>query len=67
MKIHANARKQVQEIIFSRDVSKHFHPDVHFNIISVNAASVHKHLLIILGSKLSFKKHVQFVLVNPAR
>ena len=67
MKNHADARKQVQEIIFSRDVSKHFHPNVHFSNISVNAASVPKHLLIILGSKLSFKKHVQFVLVNPTR
>lgn len=64
MKYNSNASKQIQDIIFSRKVSKPFHPDVNFNNKPVNWTSVHKHLGMTLDFKLSFEEHLKYVFVK---
>ena len=59
MKFNPGASKQAEEIIFSKKVSKPFHPDVYFNNNPVTSTSIHKNLGMILDSKLSFEEHLK--------
>ena len=49
--------KQAEEILFSHKSNKPVHP-IYFNDIEVKKVSDHKHLGLILDSKLSFAKHI---------
>ena len=51
--------KQAQEVIFSRKLSKLFHP---FNNSQVSQTKTQKHLGLILDSKLNFNEHLKDVL-----
>ena len=62
IKYNPVAIKQAQAIVFSRKVSKHFHPDVYFNNNPVSSTSVHKHLGMILDFRLCFEEHLKSVL-----
>ena len=65
MKFIANAStKQAQEIIFSKKVLRSVQPDVYLNNNPVNSTSVHKHLGMILDSKLNFEEHLKRILAK---
>ena len=53
--------KQTQEIIFIMKKIVSVHPVAYFNNILVNSTTTHKHLGIILHSKLNYKNHLQSV------
>ena len=52
-------QKQVVELIFSRKNIKADHPEILFNNTPVMKVDEHKHLRIILDSKLSFSAHIK--------
>ena len=51
--------KQAQERIFNRKKTIYIHPVVYFNNTPVNSTETHKHLGMILDSKLSYNNHLQ--------
>ena len=61
MKFNPDHTKQAQEIIFSRKKTVSIHPVVYFNNTPVNSTATHKHLGMILDSKLSYENHLQSV------
>ena len=61
MKFIPDLTKPAQEIIFSREKFVSIHPVVSFNNTLVNSMATHKHLRIILDSKLSYEDHLQCV------
>lgn len=54
--------KQAQKIIFCGKTSKRNHPSLMFNNTTVDITTTHKHLDLILDSKLSFDKDLKMVL-----
>ena len=50
--------KQAEEMIFSQKRNNVFHPPIYFNNIEVKRVEDHKHLGLVLDSKLSFTKHI---------
>ena len=61
MKFNLDHTKQTQEIIFSRKKTVSLHPVVYFNNAPLNLRATHKHLGMILDSKLSYKNNLQSV------
>lgn len=59
-------RKQAVELVFSKKKVKTDHPIVLFNASPVLTVDQHKHLGIILNSKLSFSAHIQAA-INMSR
>ena len=55
MKFNPNHTKQAQEIIFSTKKTVSIHPVVYFNNARVSFMTTHKHLGMILISKLSYE------------
>ena len=53
--------KQTQEIILSRKETVAIHPVVYFSNTPVNSKATHKHLGLVLDSKLSNQNHDQLV------
>ena len=68
MKFNPDPTKQVHETIFGRKKTGSIHPRVVFNKTPVNSTATHKHLEMILDSKLSYENHLQsaFSWVNKA-
>ena len=68
MNFNPDPTKQAQEIIFSREKTVSIHSLVYFNKNPVNSTATHKHLGMILDSKLSYENHLQSVFsrVNKA-
>ena len=62
MSFNPDPTKQAQEITFSRKISQRNNSGLMFNNSIVNVTSIHKHLGIVFGSKLSFDKHLKSVL-----
>ena len=60
MKFDTDSTKQAKEMIFSRKKSVSIYPAVYFNNDPVNSTAAHKHLGLILDSKLSYENHLQF-------
>ena len=58
MSFNPDPQKQAVELIFSRKRIEIDHPVITFNDIPVEKVSEHKHLGIILDSKLSFSAHI---------
>ena len=56
---HPDPNKQAVELIFSRKNTKTKHPVLLLNKKPVSAVLQHKHLGMILDSKLSFSAHIQ--------
>ena len=54
MRFNPDPNKQAQEVIFSRKINKIDHPPLYFNQNLVKSSSTHKHLGMILDTKLDF-------------
>ena len=54
--------KQAVEVTFSRKISPSNYPPICFNSVPVMKVSEHKHLGVILDSKLSFTSHINAVI-----
>ena len=61
MKFNPHPTKQTKEMIFSRIKTVSIHQDVHLNNNPLNLVATHKHLGVILASKLSYEHHLQSV------
>ena len=60
MKFDPDSIKQAQEMTFSRKKKTvSIHPVVYFNKAPENSTATHKHLEMILESKLSYENHLQ--------
>ena len=59
MCFNPDPQKQAIELTFSRKKTEIDHPAIFFNNIPVKKVSEHKHLGIILDSKLSFSAHIK--------
>ena len=59
MSFNPDPQKQAVELIFSTKRSEMNHPEIRFNNIPVMKVDEHKHLGIILDSKLSLSTHVK--------
>ena len=68
MNFNPDLNKQAQEIIFSKEKTVSINPVVYFNNTPVNATATHKHLGMIIDSKLSYEGYLQsaFSKVNKA-
>ena len=62
MSFNPDTKKQAQEVIFSRKSKAISHPPLVFNNNNVIQYTSHKHLGIILDTRLSFEKHLETVL-----
>ena len=58
MSFNPDPTKQAEEIIFSYKRKSPDHPPIYFNNIEVKRVSDHKHLGLVLDSKLLFTKHI---------
>ena len=58
MRFNSDPKKQAQEVIFSRKISKIDHPPLYSNEILVKSSSTQKHLGMLLDTKLDFSLHV---------
>ena len=59
MSFNPDPQKQAVELIFSTKRIEMNHPEIHFNNMPVMKVDEHKHLGIILDSKLSFSAHIK--------
>ena len=58
MSFNPDPLKQAEEIIFSRKLKPCDHPPIYFNNVEVKRVENHKHLGLILDTKLNFKKYI---------
>ena len=58
MSFNPDPTKQAEELLFSNKLSRPSHPPLYFNGIEVKNVSEHKHLGLVLDSKLSFTTHI---------
>ena len=58
MSFNPDATKPAEEILFSQKLKSPDHPTIYFNNVEVKRVNHHKHLGLILDSKLSFAKHI---------
>ena len=65
MSYNTDPMKQAIEVIFSRNPTTVNHPAIYFNDTQVTRANEHKHLSIILDSKLSFSRHIESAISKP--
>ena len=67
MSFNPDPNKQAQEVIFSRKLNKPDHPSLNFNNTVVIQSTTHKHLGMILDTKLDFQEHVKVMVLrlNP--
>ena len=61
MRFNLNPKKQAQEVIFSRKSSNIYHPPLYFHQNLVKSSSAHKHLGMVLDTKLDFSLHMKNV------
>ena len=61
MRFNPDPYKQAQEVIFSRKINKIDHPPLYFNQNLVKSSSTHKHLGMVLDSRLDFNLHLKNV------
>ena len=61
MRFNPDPNKQAQEVIFSRKINKSDHPPLYFNQNLVKSSSTHKHLGMVLDSRLDFNLHLKNV------
>ena len=59
MSFNPDPNKQAQEVIFSRKLNKPNHPSLNFNNTVVIQSTAHKHLAMILDTKLDFQEHLK--------
>ena len=61
MRFNPNPKKQAQEVIFSRKSNNIYHPPLYFHQNLVKSSSAHKHLGMVLDTKLDFSLHMKNV------
>ena len=59
MKFNPDPTKPAEELIFSNKLVRQEHPPLFFNNIEVKQVPEHKHLGLILDSKLTFRSHIK--------
>ena len=59
MRFNPDPNKQAQEVIFSRKINKIDHPPLYFNQNLVKSLSTHKHLGMVLDTRLYFNLHLK--------
>ena len=59
IRFNPDPKKQAQEVIFSRKTNKISHPRLYFNQSLVKLTSTHKHLGMVLDTKLDFSFHLK--------
>ena len=59
IRFNPDPKKQAQEVIFSRKTNKIGHPRLYFNQNLVKLTSTHKHLGMVLDTKLDFSFHLK--------
>ena len=57
----SDPNKQAQEVIFSRKINKIDHPPLYFNQNLVKSLSTHKHLRMVIDTRLDFNLHMENV------
>ena len=67
MQFNPDKNKQAVQVIFSQKSPKPPHPPLYFNQAEVPVVKEHKHLGMILDSKLDFSAHVKEVIVKARR
>ena len=67
MSFNPDPQKQAVELIFSTKRIEMNHPEIHFNNIPVMKVDEHKHLGIILDSKLSFSAHIKAAITKTRK
>ena len=67
MSFNPDPQKQAVELTFSRKKTEIDHPAIFFNNIPVKKVSEHKHLGIILDSKLSFSARINLLSLKQGR
>ena len=60
-RFNPDPNKQAQEVIFSRKINKIDHPPLYFNQNFVKSSSTHKHLEMLLDTRLDFYLHLKNV------
>ena len=61
MNFNPDPTKQFQETVFNKKKTVSIHPTVYFINTPVNSTATHKHLGMILDSKLSYENHLESV------
>ena len=61
MRFSLDPYEQAQEVIFSRKINKIDHPPLYFNQNLVKSSSTHKHLGMVLDTRLDFNLHLKNV------
>ena len=61
MRFNPDRKKQAEEVIFRRKNNKIDHPPLYFSDNLVKSSSTHKHLGMILDTKLDFSLHLKNV------
>ena len=64
MLFNLDPSKPAQEVVLSRKKKLQSHPTISFNNIRAETASYQKHLAILLDEKLSFKQHIDSVILK---
>ena len=67
MAFNPDPNKQAVELIFSQKEKKTLHPLLFFNGIKVKSVDNHKHLGVILDSKLNFNHHFNEKYLKPGK
>ena len=67
MSFNPDPNKQAQEVIFSRKLNKPNHPSLNFNNTVVIQSKNHKHLGMILNTKLYFQEHLKDKLIKISK
>ena len=65
MSFNPDSTKPAEEIIFSHKQTRQIHPPLFFNNIEVRQVNDHKHLGLILDSKLTFANHISERYLKP--
>ena len=62
MSFNPDSSKQAQEVIFSRETKKEYHPTLAFNNNDLSETNSQKHLGDVLDNRLSFEDHFKMIL-----
>ena len=65
MRFNPDPNKQAQEVIFSGKINKIDYPPLYFNQNLVKSSSAHKHLGMVLDTRLEFNSHNRSYLQTP--
>ena len=67
LEFNPDPNKQATEVLFSSKISNPSHPQIMFNGTVVSKMNEHKHLGLLLDSSLSFKKHLNEIIIKAKK